>query len=64
MNYHFKLIDGPMGKRERQILQLAMAGNTAKLIDQVLNLVDGEANRVCEKFEVEPRQETTNAVNG
>jgi len=55
MNHHFKLIDGPMGKRERQILQLAMAGNTAKLIDQVLNLMDGEANRVCEKFGVETR---------
>ncbi len=40
----------PMGKRERQIIQLALAGNDCGKIDAFLGLVDGEANSVCLKF--------------
>ncbi len=43
----------PMGKRERQIIQLALAGNDCGKIDAFLGLVDGEANSVCLKFGVE-----------
>lgn len=40
----------PMGKRERQIIQLSLAGNDCGKIDEFLGLVDGEAKSVCLKF--------------
>ncbi len=40
----------PMGKRERQIIQLALAGNDCGKIDEFLGLVDGQAKSVCLKF--------------
>lgn len=44
------LLHYPMGKRERQIIQLALAGNDCGKIDEFLGLVDGEAKSVCLKF--------------
>ncbi len=37
-------------KRERNILRLAMAGNTYDKIDLALGLVNGEAERVCGEY--------------
>jgi hypothetical protein len=47
---HTPEMDYPMGKRERQILQLALAGNKPEMIEAVLNLMPGEAKRVWEKY--------------
>lgn len=48
------LLDYPMGKRERQIIQLALSGNKAEMIETVLSLQPGEAKRVCERWGIEP----------